>query len=131
MWGLFGWKAETNPVLGRLEMKRYFGRYTKVSVDADRDGRADMEAEYTWAEPFTWSEPGPCGGKFQRKREDLNRDGQWDAWTWPLAATEDRPCGLRLEADTNADGKPDWSREIFSSRDSESAYLELKNAREL
>lgn len=88
-----------------------------------------MEAEYTWEEPFSWSEPGPCGGKFQRKREDLNRDGQWDAWTWPLAASGDRPCGLRLEADTNADGKPDWLREIFSSRDSENAYLELKNAR--
>jgi len=128
-WWLFGWRSHDNFALGRIGYHRYFGRYTRITLDADRDGRVDMEVRYSWSEPYIGIVDGLCGDSFISSREDRNRDGQWDTWTSRMPRGSEGPCSqLRLEADTELDGKPDWSK-VIQFGETQATYAELKELR--
>lgn len=111
-WWLFGWRTVESEAQGRLEYHRFFGRCTRLAADVNRDGRAEMEVFYPWSAPYIGIVDGPCGDSHLRTREDRDLDGRWDTWSVRLDSGPRSPCPLRIAADTDGDGEPDWYRTV-------------------
>ena len=75
-YAMFRTSSIDNRALGVINFHREWGRITKVSVDANRDGRIDGEYVYTWNRPYI----GNHGNDPATYREDRNHDGRWDTW---------------------------------------------------
>jgi hypothetical protein len=103
-WWLFGWSTGDHSVFGKSEAKRWFGRYTVVRYDSDRNGSFDWEARWRWPnEPVSIN--AACGDPgWIVIREDRDLDGRWDTWT--RRPNLSKPCELVIEADTTGDGVP-------------------------
>ena len=128
-WWLFGWRSHDNPALGRIVDQRFFGRYTKVRADTNRDGRADMVMFYSFSQPYDGIVDGPCGGGFVSTAEDRNFDARWDTWSRSAASSTDGLCPDHVfEADTDADGEPDLTKAVAPGRSLE-FYAHLKSIR--
>jgi len=125
---LFGWRSEDQADVGVVRYQRFFGRYTEVTVDADRDGSADVEVRYRWSDPYIGNVNDPCGDSFVEIREDRDFDGNWDTWTLRVAATKFDPCPVRIDADTDADGRADWGKVVSFGR-TQDVYADLRSSR--
>jgi len=74
---------------------RSWGFITRVTLDANDDGRIDDETWYSWRDPFLDAH----NSRPQRSRSDRNLDGRWD--TWVDYST------LQLQIDLDGDGVAD------------------------
>jgi hypothetical protein len=107
-WWLFR-SVETRMEAASMRASYFFGRATRLDLDANGDGQIDEQWIYSWRHPAVHHEL-PL-----RIQSDRNHDGQWDTWITP-EDRHDLGTYARYEADLDSDGDPDWHfREKFAS----------------
>jgi hypothetical protein len=123
-WLLFHTTTRDNPALGVLRFHRFFGRVTKVSLDVNRDGRADAVSLFHWNRPYQDLTDVPQD--HYELREDRNFDGRFDTWLRPVMDNGSRTGLVVFEVDLDGDGEFDWR---FETEDSLAGYETIRKRR--
>ena len=123
-WLLFRTTTRENPALGILRYHHFFGRITKVTIDSNRDGKADAQALFHWSRPFR--DLTDVRQQHYELREDRNFDGEWDTWLFPVREDDPHADAVVFQVDLDSDGKPDWELE---ASDSQEGYERIRERR--
>ncbi len=125
-WNYFGWTTLYTDTGWSVRHHRFFGRVLIVAADTNGDWIADAKAVYHWSNP--WDPEHPYEHSYRVAREDNNLDGRWDTWWEPVGTSAEGRVLLRLRADTDLDGKPDFEAIEFGDAEATS-YPEIRESR--